>query len=148
MLGGVWRWGLGNCYNKRMTEKLARRLVDDYVEGWVDADGSRILGSLSEDCFITESHGPMYHGPEEVKKWIDEWYQTGTVNKWNIDAFFFAKDTAFFEWSFTCTIDGRTDSIDGASVVQFKGNKIYHVHEYRMTQPAFDYFSSEQKQKH
>lgn len=58
---------------------------------------------------------------------------------------FFAKDTVFFEWVFTYTIDGRTDSIDGASVVQFDNGKIHHIHEYRMTKPAFDYFGSQSK---
>jgi len=123
-----------------MNEKLARQLVNDYVEGWENNDSSRILSPLGGDCFITESHGPTYRGLEQVKKWIDEWYRTGRVNKWNIDSFFFAKDTVFFEWSFTCTIDNKTSSIDGASVVQFKNSKIYHIHEYRMTKPAFDYF--------
>jgi len=87
-------------------------------------------------------YGPTYHGTDEVKKWIQEWYQTGKVDKWTMDSFFFAKDTAFFEWSFTCTINAKADSIVGASVVQFKSGKIYHIHEYRMTKPAFDYSKS------
>lgn len=125
-----------------MDEKTARKLVDDYVEGWVNSDVARIIKPLGDDCFITESHGPTYHGIEEVKRWTDEWYnKDGTVDKWDIDAFFFANDTAFFERSFTCTINGKTDSIDGASIVQFKKGKIHHIHEYRMTKPAFDYFS-------
>lgn len=125
-----------------MTEKLARQLVDDYVEGWKSADGSQILSSLCDDCFITESHGPTYRGLEQVKRWIDGWHQTGKVDKWDIDSFFYTGNTVFFEWSFTYTIDGKTDSIDGASVVQFKRNKIYHIHEYRMTEPSFDYLDS------
>lgn len=123
-----------------MDDKTARKLVDDYVEGWVNGDIARILKSLSKDCFIIESHGPTYHGTEEVKKWTDEWYSDGKVDKWDINAFFFANDTAFFEWSFTCTINSKTDSIDGASIVKFTEDKIHHIHEYRMTKPAFDYF--------
>lgn len=125
-----------------MTETLARQLVDSYVQGWVNRDASKILNPLLKDCLITESHGPIYHGPAEVKRWIEEWYQTGKVNKWEIDLFFFTKDTAFFEWSFTYIINGQTGSIDGASVVQFKQDKIYHIREYRMTKPAFDYFAT------
>jgi ketosteroid isomerase-like protein len=124
-----------------MNESIARKLVEDYVQGWQINDASRILSSLSDECFITESHGPTYHGPQQVKKWIEEWHKTGKVDKWTIDAFFFANDTAFFEWAFTCTIDGKTDSIDGASLVQIKNDKIYHIHEYRMTKSAFDYFN-------
>ena len=125
-----------------MNEKFARELVDNYVLGWESGNEARILSPLSDDCIIVESHGPTYHGTDEARKWIKEWYQNGQVDKWTIDSFFFAHDTAFFEWSFTYTIDGKKDSIDGASVVQFKGNKIYHIHEYRMTKPAFDYFKS------
>lgn len=125
-----------------MDNERARDLVDDYVEGWVNADITRILNPLSDDCNIVESHGPTYYGKEQVKRWADEWYESGKVDKWTIDSFFFTHDTAFFEWSFTCTIDRKTNSIDGASVVQFKGNKIYHIHEYRMAKSAFDYFKS------
>jgi hypothetical protein len=125
-----------------MKEQLARQLVNDYVEGWVGSEITRILSPLSDKCYITESHGPTYHGLKEVERWANEWFKTGKVDKWTTDSFFYTENTAFFEWSFTCTVDGKTDSIDGASVVQFKGDKIYHIHEYRMTKPAFDYFGS------
>ncbi len=126
-----------------MTETLARQLAETYVDGWVAADIPGIVSTLRDDCFITESHGPTYHGPDEVRQWAEGWYRTGTVDLWKIDAFFFdaKQDTAFFEWSFTCTIDGETTSLDGASIVQYKGGKIYHIHEYRMTKPPFDYFA-------
>lgn len=125
-----------------MNERLARQLVNDYVEGWVEADIVKILSPLDGKCYITESHGPTYHGINEVERWADEWFVTGKVDKWNIGSFFYTKNTAFFEWSFTCTVGGKTDSIDGSSVVQFKNNKIYHIHEYRMTNQPFDYFGS------
>src|SRR3989344_5459582 len=120
-----------------MSEERARELVEIYIEGWRKNDKTKILKPLATHCFITESHGPTYRGVKLIEKWIDEWYQTGTVKKWDIDSFFFTKDTAFFEWSFTCMIGGKTDSIDGASVVQFKNNKIHHIHEYRMTRSSF-----------
>ncbi len=122
-----------------MTEKQARKLVEDYNSGWVDGDGSKILSTLSADCIIIESHGPTYHNTDEVKQWMGEWFATGKVDKWDIKTFFFIDDTVFFEWSFACTIDSKTSSIEGVSIVKFKGNKINFIHEYRMTKPAFDY---------
>lgn len=132
-------------YNIDMTGKLARQLVDDYIGGWVDSNSTKILSTLASDCIVIESHGPTYNGSKQIKEWINEWYLTGTVDRWDINSFFITKDTAFFEWSFTCSIDGKTSSIDGASIVQFKKEKIVHIHEYRMTKPAFDYFESESK---
>jgi len=123
-----------------MTKKLARQLIEDYVKGWEQADSSRILKPLSDNCLIIESHGPTYNGLEQVKHWVKEWHQEGRVDKWEINSFCFVKNTAFFEWSFTCTTKGGTDSIEGASVVKFKGSKISGIHEYRMTEEAFDYY--------
>jgi len=125
-----------------MDKRLARKLINEYVGGWIDGDIGKILRPLSNSCYITESHGPTYHGPKEVEKWANEWFETGKVDMWILDSFFYIKNTAFFEWSFTCTISGKTELIDGSSVVQFKRDKIYHIHEYRMTKPAFDYFGS------
>lgn len=127
-----------------MNEKQACLLVGDYVDGWVQADINRIIGSLSDSCKIIESHGPTYTGKEQVKRWAEEWFQTGKVDEWSIDSFFYSgiHNTAFFEWKFTCTIDGRTDSFEGASVFQFENDKISQLHEYRMTHPAFDYFKN------
>jgi len=42
-----------------MNEKLARELVNDYVQGWENGDDTRILSPLSDDCIIVESHGIM-----------------------------------------------------------------------------------------
>lgn len=123
-----------------MNERLARKLVNDYVEGWLDADSKKIISVLSRDGFITESHGPTYRGVTEVEKWASEWHKTGKVDKWTVDSFFYASEACFFEWSFTCTVAGKAESIDGCSIVQFNGNKIFHLHEYRMTKPAYDYF--------
>src|SRR5258707_143628 len=125
-----------------MTETEVKKLVEQYIDGWRKSNLVSILKPLAEDVFITESHGPTYHGKEQVKEWVEDWIQNGyRVTQWDMDSFFFDKDTAFFEWIFKCITDKKHHKIDGASVIKFRNKKIYHIHEYRMTKPAYDWNS-------
>ncbi len=127
-----------------MTETNARKLVNLYVEGWKTNDMDRILEPLASDCSVTESHGSSYKNPKLIRKWIKQWNDAGNkVTKWDIDAFFFTGDSTFFEWSFECVTNKKRHRLDGASIVLFRGDKIHHIHEYRMTKPSYDWKPSE-----
>ena len=108
-------------------------LIRQYVAGWIDGDAAAIIATLADDCTIIESHGPTYHGTEEVKRWVDEWNGNGSkVEKWDITSFHeMPPDGAVFEWHFECTVDGKKHSLDGISIAQFKGGKISYMREYR-----------------
>ncbi len=108
-------------------------LIRQYVEGWIEGNVSKILGTLADDCTIIESHGPVYRGTGEVRSWAENWIKDGSkVNKWEIISLSdIPPDRAVFEWHFECTVDGQEHSLDGISIVQFKNGKIGFMREYR-----------------
>lgn len=59
-------------YNFLMQE-TAKKLIKQYVEGWKKNDSIQIVGCLTHNCVIIESHGPIYTGIKGVKKWVDLW---------------------------------------------------------------------------
>lgn len=118
------------------------QLITEYVEGWKQNNEQRILGSLSNDCKIIESHGPTYYGKQQVSDWFRVWLKEGgVVKKWDIIDFYQTDkpDTIVFEWYFECFASGKDYKIPGISVVKLKDEKICFIHEYRMTKLAFDW---------
>ncbi|MBI2029782.1 nuclear transport factor 2 family protein [Candidatus Gottesmanbacteria bacterium] len=119
-----------------VTKKTKRKLINNYVDGWKRNNLELIVSTLSQDCIIIESHGPMYKGVNEIKSWVKEWIEAGSyVTKWGITSFYFIKDIAFFEWNFKCLLSGNKHELDGISIVKFKNNKISYIREYRTTKP-------------
>jgi hypothetical protein len=110
-----------------------KELVQRYVDGWKENDDEKILGTITPDCVIIESHGPVYRGREEASAWINDWIRKGSlVNRWNITSFYeIPPDKAVFEWMFECTVKGILHAIEGISIVSFKENKIGYMREYR-----------------
>lgn len=123
-------------------EQKARELIEQYVTGWKENNGEKIICSLTDDCVIIESHGPTYRGVEQVKKWVELWKKEyGTVIKWDITSFYFIETstTAFFEWEFVCNVNNKQYELPGISIVKCTDNKISFLHEYRMTKKTFDW---------
>lgn len=128
-----------------MDEEFARRLIEQYVDGWKENDIEKIVAPLSKDCVVVESHGPTYRGLEQVKKWFDYWIQEkGRVSRWDITSFYFLEkeNTAFFEWDFACNVAGKEYELPGISIVRFSGDKISFLHEYKMTKNPYDWNAS------
>ena len=120
----------------------AQSLIKQYVNGWEENNLEKILGCLSKDCLIIESHGPIYRGKDSVKNWFAYWLKgKGKVLKWNIKDIYFLKNQniAFFEWYFACVVEGKKHVLPGISIVKFKNSKISFIHEYRMTKNAYDW---------
>ena len=114
-----------------------RKLVEDYIGGWIDGNRSKIINSLTDDCVIIESHGPTYVGKELISKWIEEWVKEGRINKWEITSYYESEDSAFFEWNFICKFKGKKHEIEGVSLVKFEEGKISFIREYRTTNLRF-----------
>jgi ketosteroid isomerase-like protein len=120
----------------------ACRLISAYVEGWKTNDAPRVIGTLTQNCVIVESHGPTYRGLEIARRWIEGWLGRGnTVDRWDITSLHLAEAerVAVFEWEFECTADGVHYEIGGISIVEFEGDKIVALREYRMTEPPYDW---------
>jgi ketosteroid isomerase-like protein len=141
-----------------MNEQKARFLFEAYFEGWKKNDLNLILSTLADDCIISESHGPTYHGLDHVRQWIENWFSEGsTVDRWDITSILITDSLALNtpdedgvegsdpvmaaagEWIFECTVNGEPYRIEGITLMEFKQGKIAILREYRRTQPLFDW---------
>ena len=78
-----------------------KSLIQNYMDGWKAGNEIKILNSLSENCVITESHGPIYHGIAMVKKWIAEWTKFNKIKKWDLTSFYLFDHTICCELNFS-----------------------------------------------
>jgi hypothetical protein len=125
-----------------LMHNTARRLIEQYMEGWKENSKETILEVLSPTCTIIESHGPTYKGVENVSGWIDLWVkEKARVLQWDITSFLYKDDerTAWYEWDFTCIVGGKKHKLLGASLVKFENEKIVFIHEYRMTKNPYEW---------
>ena len=75
---GVARRGAAQHFDAGAGQKTeVRKVVADLVrqvDGLDDAcvadDAAKILGTVTDDCVITESHGPTYRGKDQVARWV------------------------------------------------------------------------------
>jgi len=121
-------------------ESLA--LIQSYINGWKQNNIQLIASCLSENCIVIESHGPTYHGIQDISTWFKLWTEAkSTISKWDIQSFTFCEQeqTAFCEWDFACRSNNTRYAFPGISILKFTNHKISFIHEYRMTAPAFDW---------
>lgn len=124
-----------------MDKLQAEKIIKAYNNAWVQNNVNDILYNLGKNCVIIESHGPMYSGIENIKKWLTKWnVENSNVNKWDITSFIYDNGRAVYEWDFSCTVHGVIYHLTGISVVTFDDRQIIHLQEYRMTQKVYEYF--------
>ncbi len=125
-----------------MIEKNALELVMQYINGWKQNDIRMITSCLTEDCAVIESHGPTYYSIHNIELWFKYWLEANSsVLKWDVVSFAFCEkqQTAFCEWDFHCISDNIEYALVGISMIKFSDHKIAFIHEYRMTQPAYEW---------
>jgi hypothetical protein len=111
----------------------ARTVIEQYVSGWKEGSSEKILATLTPDCFIRESHGPVYRGHATIHNWLEDWNTAGNrVTRWDIISFYQLNGTVAFEWEFTCWAERRNHHFLGATIAKIKDSKISELHEYRM----------------
>lgn len=123
-------------------ENRARTLIQAYIGGWKENNIEKIVAPLMTDCTIVESHGPTYHGIQQIRQWVKMWKkENGKVVRWNITSFRFIEKehVAVVEWDFACTVSGKDHALLGISLVKFTGEKISVIHEYRMTKSPYNW---------
>ena len=49
-------------------------LLERYIAGWRTHNTNAILATLTTDCVVIESFGPVYRGHAWVKRWIEAWF--------------------------------------------------------------------------
>ncbi|MDL2288776.1 nuclear transport factor 2 family protein [Oscillospiraceae bacterium OttesenSCG-928-F05] len=115
----------------REREALIRR----YFNCWVENDPAPLPEIFTEDVHYIESYGPGYHGLWQIERWFHDWNLRGCVLRWDCHRFLHSGGTCAVEWTFSCDYDGKSDTFDGVSLIEFQDGKIAWLKEFASTLP-------------
>jgi ketosteroid isomerase-like protein len=111
-----------------------------YIDGWRRHDVPAVLDTLTEDCVIIESYGPVYRGRKCVEDWMNAWFAAGgTVDGWEITSEASDGSVLVTEWHFECTWEGKPGAFDGSTVARLEDGRISYLREYATTAPLYDW---------
>jgi ketosteroid isomerase-like protein len=114
--------------------------LEKYINGWRTHDTEAILATLTSDCVVIESFGPIYHGHAWVSRWISAWLaENGRVINWTIQDLQSLGDVETAEWTFSYTWRGEEKSFEGATIAKLHEGKISYLREYASTAPLYDW---------
>jgi ketosteroid isomerase-like protein len=115
-------------------------LIEKYIAGWRAHDLDAILETLTDDCVVTESFGPVYHGHQWIKAWVATWLsEGGQVLEWTIRDIQSFGDIEIAEWTFHYKWRGEEKTFDGATVAKLNGGKLSYLREYATTADLYDW---------
>ena len=115
-------------------------LLERYIAGWRRHDTNAILATLTMDCVVIESFGPVYRGHAWVKRWIAAWVaENGRVINWTIHNLQSLGDVETAEWTFHYTWRGEEKSFNGSTIAKLHEGKISYLREYAATAPLYDW---------
>jgi membrane protein YqaA with SNARE-associated domain len=70
----------------------------------------------------------------------NSWFGPGNeVNRWDVTSLYVTGEACFFEWVFECTFARNRDGFEGASIAQFRNEKIVFLREYAMTAKRYEW---------
>ncbi|WP_049573629.1 nuclear transport factor 2 family protein [Streptomyces sp. SBT349] len=113
-----------------------------YIDAWARHDVAGVLSTLTDDCVVVESHGPVYRGHDRVRAWMRAWFGAGgTVDSWEITSQASAGEVLVAEWVFSCTWEGKPATFDGATVavLDARRGRIARLREYATTAPLYEW---------
>lgn len=114
-----------------------------YIDGWRHHDIPAVLDTLTDDCVVIESYGPVYRGRQRVEEWMNAWFAAGgTVDGWEITSEASDGSVLVTEWHFECTWEGKPGAFDGSTVARLEDGKISYLREYATTAPLYDWTGS------
>ena len=114
--------------------------LHDYIDGWRRHDVAGVLDTLTDDCVIIESYGPVYRGRDRVRQWMLAWFGAGgTVDGWDITSTAAIGGVLVTEWRFACTWKGDARAFDGVTIAKLEGDKITYLREYATTAPLYEW---------
>ncbi|WP_377810295.1 nuclear transport factor 2 family protein [Azospirillum sp. A29] len=115
-------------------------LLERYIAGWRAQDANAILATLTTDCVVIESFGPVYRGHSWVEQWVFTWLaENGCVLDWTIRDLQSLGDLEIAEWTFRYTLRGEERTFDGATIAKLRDGKISYLREYATTDPLYDW---------
>ncbi|TDC24055.1 nuclear transport factor 2 family protein [Streptomyces sp. 8K308] len=111
-----------------------------YIDAWRRHDVAGVLATLTDDCVVIESYGPVYHGRQRVEQWMHAWFGAGgSVDDWEITWRSSTGEVLTAEWVFSCTWQGRAATFEGATIARLEGERIAYLREYATTAPLYDW---------
>ncbi|GAU70572.1 hypothetical protein SSP35_20_00680 [Streptomyces sp. NBRC 110611] len=111
-----------------------------YIDAWRRHDVDGVLATLTGDCVVIESYGPVYRGRPRVEQWMRAWFGAGgAVDGWEISTQAAAGDTLIAEWAFSYTWQGRAIGFEGATIARLRAERIAYLREYATTAPLYDW---------
>jgi ketosteroid isomerase-like protein len=113
-----------------------------YIDGWRRHDISAVLGTLADDCVVTECYGPIYRGRTRVEQWMTTWLAIGSVDSWEITNQIATGDVLVAEWTFSCTYRGDSATFDGATIARLRDGEITYLREYATTAQLYEWTGS------
>ncbi len=115
-------------------------LLEQYIVGWRAHDVDAILATLTPDCVVIESFGPIYRGHDWVAKWVSTWLdEDGRVIDWTIRDVRSSVEDETAEWTFRYTWRGNEKSFDGATFAKLRDGKLSYLREYATTATLYDW---------
>lgn len=115
-------------------------LLERYIAGWRAHDISAILDTLTPECIVIESFGPIYRGHDSVTLWVSTWLsQAGRVIDWTVVDVRSLLDGEVAEWKFRYAWRGEEKNFDGATITKSKDNRISYLREYATTDFLYDW---------
>ena len=119
---------------------MSLTLLEQYTAGWRAHDAAAILATLTPDCVVIESFGPIYRGHDWVAQWISTWLaEDGRVIEWIIRDLRSSPDEETAEWTFHYTWRGEEKTFDGATIATVRDGKISYLREYATTAALYDW---------
>ena len=120
-------------------------IIKKYFQSWTTRDFSNLDTYFDEKIIYRECYGPIYIGLDELHQFIDNMMNRQKVLNWRIDKILPTdKNTYTVLWYFHAVEHTEYD-FDGASIIQFKDNKIIDVAEYQSKHETFRPFKKEGK---
>ena len=114
--------------------------LEQYIAGWRTHDLAAILATLTLDCVVIESFGPIYRGHDWVARWVSTWLaEDGRVIDWTVRDLRSAPDHEAAEWTFHYTWRGEENSFDGATIATLRDGRISYLREYATTAALYDW---------
>lgn len=115
-------------------------LLERYIDGWRAHDVAAILATLTADCVVIESFGPIYRGHDWVARWVSTWLaENGCVIDWTVRDLRSSPEAETAEWTFHYTWRGEEQSFDGATIAKLRDGKLCYLREYATTAALYDW---------
>lgn len=104
--------------------------VQKWFAMWLNKICQGIKAIFCTTTVYVESWGLKYIGIKAIQHWFEKWNTRGSVMS-DIKQFFYKDEQTIVEWYFCNEMDdGRTEELDGLSLIQWKNGKICFLKEY------------------